>query len=1109
MDALGSEALKGVADTYAARNPWASLAPGIALVVGSIGMLALLGWVFDVPALRSILPRAVEMKPNTAVALILAAICLFLRSPQTRREYHLAVPIAALIVAAIGTLTLLEYAFGWQAHIDELLFRDTGNAYNLYRGRMSPYSAAALVAIGTALALPHRPRLRPLVLLGATATAAIGFASTVGYLWNARPLTTDQWLPPVAIHTAVAFVLLGLGAAFADHAQSQRRAAATDGGHGRVEAKVLIAFILALGLLCLGGGITYRMQVSFANSAQLLADAQQTRTELGAIYAAIIDAESVQRKYLLIGRVEYRDQYVALSSEVSEQIPRLRKSVLEEPTLSELERHLEQIIKDRLDTLSRHIAIFENQGHEAVRQAITAQDGTAAMEEIRGTIARMDESEAALSRVRSHQIAHDRNYTLIALVTTLLIATGALVVLFTSIVRDIRTRARIAQALDIAQQEARKATQAKSQFLATMSHEIRTPMNGIIGMLELLQQSSLLSQQMEMVKLTRESADSLLTIIDDILDFSKIEAGRLQVERLPFSVSDVVEKTCSLLNRLAERNKAFLTVYCDPDIPDVVLGDANRLRQVLINLINNAIKFCSQLDHPGRVCVRAELAELAADQGVVQFRVIDNGIGMGEETKQRLFAPFMQADLSTTRRHGGTGLGLAICKELVGLMGGSISVDTTLGRGSTFSVRLPFKLAEQPAASRPQTIQGLSCLVIGGQAGLADDLASYLRSEGAHVGRMAQLSGAPEWTRAQAPGLVLWVVEVGDELPVFDEVLPKIGSGTEPDVRVVLVVLGRGQRNPRAQADGFVMIDGNALNRSALVRAVAVAAGRFSADTEQPVETSRLARRPPATREDAIRQRRLILVAEDNEMNQRVIREQLNLLGFTVDVAPNGQAALQKWRSGEYALVFADIHMPEMDGYDLTLGVRLEEKDGRPRTPIIALTANALQGEAERCRAVGMDDYLSKPAPLAALAAITSKWLPVAPVQHPASGSPPPAPMDVRVLEALVGTDSEIIGQLLREFDITASRWAAELITAGRSRRPQEAAAVAHKLKSSARSVGATTLGELCAAIEAAGQTDQAEAVATLLPKFEAEIQAVQEYLRSTRAQEAESALSA
>jgi len=673
-----------------------------------------------------------------------------------------------------------------------------------------------------------------------------------------------------------------------------------------------------------------------------------------------------------------------------------------------------------------------------------------------------------------------------------------------SAIRDITDRKRIENELREKNLALESLSRTKDLFLASMSHEIRTPMNGIIGTLDVLQQSSLMGPQVELVGLIHESAHSLLTIIDDILDFSKIEAGRLEIERLPMSVADVVEKSCNVVSPLAARKGEALSVFADPSIPATLLGDASRLRQILINLLSNAIKFSGGREIAGRVSLRAALISLDAKRAQIEFRVADNGIGMDEATLARMFTSFTQADASTTRKFGGTGLGLAICKQLASLMGGDIAVETKVNVGSTFIVRLPFDLARPTAdiASPVSEIKGLTCLVVGSNAGIASDLAAYLEAEEASVARAPDLAAALAWMGDCPPGLAVWILESGSEPGVLSELQARLRTRADLDARVVFVVIGRGAR---AEANGVILIDGNALNRRTLVKAVAIAAGRASAEPEASSGQPRASRPPAPSREAALQQHRLILVAEDNEINQKVIREQLSLLGYAADIVKTGREALEHCRGGDYALLLTDLHMPELDGYGLTLQIRLSEA-GRARIPIIALTANALKGEAERCLAVGMDDYLSKPAPLGILAAALEKWMPAAVA---AMAPPPPAtdvlpvsstaPVQVSVLEALVGSNPQLIEEFLAEFAVNAARLAVELVDAFKNRQSQAAAGIAHKLKSSSRSVGALRLSELCAAIEVAGNAGDPAVLTELLPAFQAEIALVKDYLRSLR----------
>jgi two-component system sensor histidine kinase/response regulator len=643
--------------------------------------------------------------------------------------------------------------------------------------------------------------------------------------------------------------------------------------------------------------------------------------------------------------------------------------------------------------------------------------------------------------------------------------------------------------------QAEEATRSKSEFLANMSHEIRTPMNGVIGMVDVLRQTSLKGTQVEMVNIIHDSALSLLDIIDDILDFSKAEAGRLQIDSVPMGIADVVERACGTMDRIALKKGTELTMFVDPAVPPEVMGDPGRLRQILINLINNAVKFSSGEGRQGKVSVRARLANCKPGATLVEFRVADNGLGMDQQTLKRLFKPFMQADSSTTRNYGGTGLGLIISRQLANMMWGEISVTSKIGEGSLFIVRIPYALPAEitEADKAPSLVEGLSCLVVGDSESLSADLAAYLTHAGATAERASDLAGAREWMAVRPSGLSVVVVDAGGGEPPIDEL--RAIAGALQNQKTKFVVIGRGQRRePRLEDVDLVSVDGNVLTRLALLKAVAIAAERAKeSDQEKQLGNLRVTI-TPLSREEARRRGRLILVAEDNEINQKVIRQQLTLLGYTADVVENGSKALLLWRRGDYGLLITDLNMPEMDGYELTKAVRADEA-GQTHTPIVAWTANALKGEADRCLKAGMDDYISKPVQLAKLEAMLKKWLPSA-CESMSVLQASPIPVDVNVLKELIGGDGAVIRDFLHDFRATLGKTSVGLRTACMYGQAAAAGMLAHKLKSSARSVGALALGELCAEIERSGRARDKDALAALLPGFEQELARVEHFLK-------------
>ncbi len=615
--------------------------------------------------------------------------------------------------------------------------------------------------------------------------------------------------------------------------------------------------------------------------------------------------------------------------------------------------------------------------------------------------------------------------------------------------------------------EAEKKNVAKSMFLATMSHEIRTSMNGVIGCVEMLAQYSLNSHQKELVETMHESSFTLLRLIDDILDFSKIEAEQLVLEHEPVCLVRLLESLCLVMKPIALQKQLKFDIFIDPLLPQFILSDSVRLSQILNNLLSNAIKFTSDNKGYGKISVYAEFA--AESQLVI--RVIDNGIGIAPELQAKLFRPFMQANSSTTRQYGGTGLGLAICKSLTDMFKGSLEIDSELGLGSAFTVTLPIEPVTTAVGSDVATLWGLHCLVIAKDMLKAQHLGAYLEYAGAHAEQFVDREMAEKKLAQLSSETTVVIME--ETVEVACQWLDALALDPKP----ALVVVDSGNRQrPRQLNEGIAMLDGDCMTCSAFLKAVGISTNRLQ---EKPPEKLPERLTPLLTtpnKESAIEQGRMILIAEDNEINQKIIARQLALLGYAADITDNGRDAFHAWKQGDYALLLTDLHMPEMDGYELVRAIRNEES-GAARLPIIAITANVIKETSKRCLTDDMDGYLSKPIVLDKLKFCLMKWLPEAGMgttTAPASVTAQSAAiadaitLDTTVLSDLIGENPALIEEVLFIFCHSAKQMRVTLAEC----EWQAARNLAHELKSSSRSIGALILGECCEQIELAPSDD-------------------------------------
>ena len=1020
----------------------------ISLAIAGVASIVVLGWILDIRVLKSLLPGSIFMKMNTALGfLIVSSGLASLARPRPSRRHVALAAVCAAALCALGFATLLEHTTGMDFRIDEALIHDAREDNNPGPpGRMAPSSAFNFTLAGVALLslVSTRRAFRiarpPAVLLIAVsslvgmtahlldvilplpgysqmalATAGCFFAVCIALLC-ARPegafmdVVMDDHVAGAATRRLLPIVLV-VPALFGWLRMHGQRAGLYDSATGTLIFTCSVVVSLAA-LVWWSGRSLMRADVERRRAEAHLRASEKDWRQLADAMPQIVWSARPD------GWIDYANQrwfdYTGTGPDLD--LGRDWPRVL----------HPDDLQRSLVEWMT---AVEAGVGYEANLRFRRASDGEYRWHLVRALPVR----DASSAIAKWYATCTD--------------------------IQDQRTSTEAAE----------RANRAKSEFLANMSHEIRTPMNGIVGFAELLLATPLTRVQGDYLRMISDSAERLLSVINGILDFSKIESGALELEDRPFSLRAVVAEAARGVGVAADAKGLELSYRVAPDVPDRLVGDDGRLRQVLLNLMSNAVKFTAR----GQVVLEIEKEWQQAGEVALHGVVRDTGIGIPPERREAIFEPFTQADGSTTRQFGGTGLGLTISSQVVAAMGGTIWVESEVGHGSAFHFRVRLESPEPsaPPAERPEaaSLQGVRVLVADDVAVNHRILEELLRAWGCDP----ILAGSGEaalaaLAAARAGGTPCQLVLLDARMPGMDgfAVAEKLRAdpGVGPAILMMLSSSSHAEEAARCHELGDLRYVVKPVDPSQLLDAI-LNALMPSAGLRTGPETAVAA---------SARSRPLkVLVAEDNKVNQRLVLAILNGLGHEVTLAGDGREAVEAARTGDFDVALLDVHLPEMDGFEATAAIRVFEKGTGRHLPIAAVTARALKGDREACLAAGMDGYLPKPIRVAQLREVIDRLIggkteaPVATAPVRPLADPSFDPEDVL---ALVEGDRGLLAELVDIFRAEYPRLLANLrhsVEKGDARGVQEAA---HAIKGTVGNFGAPAASEAARALEVMGR---------------------------------------